>query len=243
MHHNLGPSRREFFAPEFFLVVLLAFGLFSVASIRALFGPLTGARGAPLRRPAGMDAARLPAERRPGDHLHPVGTRLEVARLLREDHAARRPAGIRPRDGGVHADPRGAGADGVVAQAHSPALAVVPAATGVVPIAGMLAAAIVKAVFEEVLVCAYVVQSLRGKFGIALAVNASIALRLSFHLYQGPGAFLAFAVLGLVFTFFYIRTGPPLAAHRRARGPRSDRAPRVISFVGPALHRLSRDVR
>jgi glucose dehydrogenase len=42
MHHNLGPSRREFFAPEFFLVVLLAFGLFSVASVRALFGPLTG---------------------------------------------------------------------------------------------------------------------------------------------------------------------------------------------------------
>ena len=42
MQHNLGPSRREFFAPEFFLVVLLAFGLFSVASVRTLFGPLTG---------------------------------------------------------------------------------------------------------------------------------------------------------------------------------------------------------
>ena len=42
MQHNLGPARREFFAPEFFLVVLLAFGLFSVASVRALFGPLTG---------------------------------------------------------------------------------------------------------------------------------------------------------------------------------------------------------
>src|SRR5258706_16145358 len=42
MQHNLGPSRREFFAPEFLLIVLLAFGLFSVASVRALFGPLTG---------------------------------------------------------------------------------------------------------------------------------------------------------------------------------------------------------
>jgi membrane protease YdiL (CAAX protease family) len=67
-----------------------------------------------------------------------------------------------------------------------------------------------------VLACAYVVQSLRWRFGIAIAVNASIALRMSFHLYQGPGAFLGFAVFGLVFTFFYIRTGrlwPLIVAH------------------------------
>jgi hypothetical protein len=47
-------------------------------------------------------------------------------------------------------------------------------------------------------------------------VNASIALRMSFHLYQGPGRIPRFAILGLVFTFFYIRTGrlwPLIVAH------------------------------
>ena len=80
----------------------------------------------------------------------------------------------------------------------------------------MLFAAIVKALFEEILVCGYVIQSLRGRFGVALAVNASIAIRMSFHLYQGPGAFLSFAVFGLIFSLFYIRTGrlwPLIVAH------------------------------
>ena len=47
-------------------------------------------------------------------------------------------------------------------------------------------------------------------------MNASIALRMSFHLYQGPTAFLSFAVFGLLFTLFYIRTGrlwPLIVAH------------------------------
>jgi len=217
MHHNLGPSRREFFAPEFFLVVLLAFGLFSVASIRALFGPLTGR------------AALLFDDQRVWTLLvYQVSVAPVIMYILWE-------RGWKWPDFSVKISPRGV-LQGVglatvafmlthaaqvltasVAQAQSsPVLAAVPSATGVIPMAGMLLAAIVKAVFEEVLVCGYVVHSLRGKFGIALAVNASIALRLSFHLYQGPGAFLAFAVLGLVFTFFYIRTGrlwPLIVAH------------------------------
>jgi len=95
-------------------------------------------------------------------------------------------------------------------------LAEIPATTGIMPMMAMLVATVVKAVFEEVLVCGYVVQSLRGRFGIALAANASIALRMSFHLYQGPAAFLGYAVLGLVFTLFYVRTGrlwPLIVAH------------------------------
>jgi membrane protease YdiL (CAAX protease family) len=71
-------------------------------------------------------------------------------------------------------------------------------------------------VFEEILVCGYVVQSLRGRFGVALAANASIALRMSFHLYQGPAAFLTYSLFGLLFTLFYVRTGrlwPLIVAH------------------------------
>ena len=215
MQHNLGPSRREFFAPEFFLIVLLAFGLFSVASVRALFGPLTGR------------AALLFDDHRVWTLLvYQLSVAPVIMYILWE-------RGWKWLDFSVQINTRGvlqgfglavvafmALRAGVMLAAPSaeaaPAVAALPAATGFLAVAGMLLASIVKAVFEEVLVCGYVIQSLRGRFGIALAVNASIALRMSFHLYQGPGAFLAFALLGLVFTLFYIRTGrlwPLIVAH------------------------------
>ncbi len=217
MHHNLGPSRREFFAPEFFLIVLLAFGLFSVASIRALFGPLTG-RAALL-----FDDHRVWTLM-----IYQLSVAPVIVYILWE-------RGWKWLDFSVRISPRGVLqglglaivafmlsnaalmlSASVASAATAPALAAAPMATGLFAMAGMLAASIVKAVFEEVLVCGYVVQSLRGRFGIALAVNASIALRMSFHLYQGPTAFLAFAVFGLLFTLFYIRTGrlwPLIVAH------------------------------
>jgi uncharacterized protein len=217
MHHNLGPSRREFFAPEFFLIVLLAFGLFSVASVRALFGPLTG-RAALL-----FDDHRVWTLM-----IYQLSVAPVIIYILWE-------RGWKWADFSVGISPRGVlqglglavGAFALskaalmlsasVASASVAAGAIpAPAATGLFAMGGMLAASIVKAVFEEVLVCGYVVQSLRGKFGIALAVNASIALRMSFHLYQGPSAFLTFAVFGLLFTFFYLRTGrlwPLIVAH------------------------------
>ena len=217
MHHNLGPSRREFFAPEFFLIVLLAFGLFSVASIRALFGPLTG-RAALL-----FDDHRVWTLM-----VYQLSVAPVIIYILWE-------RGWKWLDFSVRISPRGVLqglglaivafalskaalmlAASVASASTAPALAAAPMATGVLAMGGMLAASIVKAVFEEVLVCGYVVQSLRGRFGIALAVNASIALRMSFHLYQGPTAFLSFAVFGLLFTLFYIRTGrlwPLIVAH------------------------------
>jgi uncharacterized protein len=217
MQHNLGPAKREFFAPEFFLVVLLAFGLFSVASMRALFGPLTGR------------AALLFDDHRVWTLLiYQVSVAPVIAYILWE-------RGWKWPDFSVKISPRGVLQGlglGIVAfclvkaatmmtasvasASVAPALAAVPAAGGIFAMAGMLFAAIVKALFEEILVCGYVIQSLRGRFGIALAVNASIALRMSFHLYQGPAAFLTFAVFGLLFTLFYIRTGrlwPLIVAH------------------------------
>jgi uncharacterized protein len=217
MQHNLGPAKREFFAPEFVLIVLLAFGLFSVASVRALFGPLTG-RAALL-----FDDHRVWTLM-----IYQVSVAPVIIYILWE-------RGWRWRDFSVQVTPRGvlqgfglgiaafalskAGfllTSSVATASVAPAAALAPMAPGVFAMGGMLFATIVKAVFEEVLVCGYVVQSLRGKFGIALAVNASIALRMSFHLYQGPGAFLSFALFGLIFTFFYIRTGrlwPLIVAH------------------------------
>jgi membrane protease YdiL (CAAX protease family) len=217
MQNNLGPSRREFFAPEFLLVVLLAFGLFSVASVRALFGPLTGR------------AALLFDDHRVWTLLF---YQLSVAPVIMYILWER---GWKWPDFSVKITPRGvlqgmglaAAAFAAtkasfllassIAEASVPAvIAEIPATTGILPMMAMLGAAVVKAVFEEVLVCGYVVQSLRGRFGIALAANASIALRMSFHLYQGPAAFLGYAVFGLVFTLFYVRTGrlwPLIVAH------------------------------
>jgi len=217
MQHNLGPSRREFFAPEFVLVVLLAFGLFSVASVRALFGPLSGR------------AALLFDDHRVWTLLvYQLSVAPVIMYILWE-------RGWKWLDFSVNVDTRGVlqglelavvafalsraafmASSSVAIASAAPAVPAIPAAVGFVPMAGMLFASVVKAIFEEVLVCGYVVQSLRGRFGIALAVNASIAIRMSFHLYQGPGAFLSFAVFGLIFTFFYIRTGrlwPLIVAH------------------------------
>jgi len=217
MQHNLGPAKREFFAPEFALIVLLAFGLFSVASVRALFGPLTGR------------AALLFDDHRVWTLLiYQVSVAPVIMYILWE-------RGWRWLDFSVQVTPRGslqgfalaiaafalskAGfllTSSVATASVSPTMVAAPVATGMVAMGGMLFAAVVKAIFEELLVCGYVVQSLRGRFGIALAVNASIALRMSFHLYQGPGAFLSFALFGLVFTLFYIRTGrlwPLIVAH------------------------------
>jgi len=217
MQHNLGAAKREFFAPEFFLVVLLAFGLFSVASVRALFGPLTGR------------AALLFDDHRVWTLLiYQLSVAPVIIYILWE-------RGWKWFDFSVKITPRGvlqgcglaiaafclsnAAAmltANVASASVSPAMVAVPAAGGVLAMGGMLFAAVVKALFEEILVCGYVIQSLRGRFGIALAVNASIALRMSFHLYQGPAAFLSFAVFGLLFTLFYIRTGrlwPLIVAH------------------------------
>ena len=217
MQHNLGPSRREFFAPEFFLVVLLAFGLFSVASVRALFGPLTG-RAALL-----FDDHRVWTLM-----VYQLSVAPVIIYILWE-------RGWKWLDFSVRITPRGVLqglglavvaytlskaalilTSTVAAASVAPALAAAPMASGLFAMGGMLFASVVKALFEEILVCGYVIQSLRGRFGVALAVNASIALRMSFHLYQGPGAFLTFAVFGLVFTLFYIRTGrlwPLIVAH------------------------------
>src|SRR4029077_2739147 len=79
--------------------------------------------------------------------------------------------------------------------------------------------------YEELVVCAFVIESLRKRFGLLAAVNVSIALRLSYHLYQGPPAFIAFAIFGLLVTLFYVKTGrlwPVIVAHT------------IMDFVGLA---------
>jgi membrane protease YdiL (CAAX protease family) len=212
MKHSFGPARSRFFAPEFFLVILIAFGLFSAGGSWLLFGPGSG------------EAARL----FDSDHRWTLlFYQLSVAPIIAYILWQR---GWKWEDFRVRASWRGF-LQGIglalvalmlskaatlvlapIASASVPAAAAAPAIAG----GGLFVAALVKPLFEELLACAYVVQSLRGRFGIAVAVNVSIALRMSLYLYQGPAAFLNFAIFGLLFTLFYVRTGrlwPLIVAH------------------------------
>ncbi len=86
------------------------------------------------------------------------------------------------------------------------------------------------AVLEETIVVGFVLTRLRGAgVGLGPAVLLSMVLRGSYHLYQGFGAFVGNAILGLVFAAVYRRTGrvmPLVVAHTLID---------VVAFVGYAL--------
>jgi membrane protease YdiL (CAAX protease family) len=102
----------------------------------------------------------------------------------------------------------------------SPHIAQVVAAQALVApglnVALVIAASIVNPVFEELFVCGYVVTALREHRGFWTAVNVSIAIRLLYHLYQGPIGVLSIIPLGFVFAHWLGRTArlwPVIVAH------------------------------
>jgi membrane protease YdiL (CAAX protease family) len=94
----------------------------------------------------------------------------------------------------------------------------------------LVLAAIQNAVLEEVVVVGYLLTRLRQLgWSTVAAVGASALLRGSYHLYQGFGAFVGNAVMGVVFALFFLRTrrvAPLIVAHTILD---------VVSFVGYAL--------
>ncbi|HUO94322.1 MAG TPA: type II CAAX endopeptidase family protein [Rhizomicrobium sp.] len=91
-----------------------------------------------------------------------------------------------------------------------------PVITGRVPPAIALAIGLINPFFEEMLVCGYVMTALGRDNNQSLAINASVALRVSYHLYQGPRGVLSIIPFGLIFSFWYARTGrlwPLVVAH------------------------------
>jgi membrane protease YdiL (CAAX protease family) len=81
----------------------------------------------------------------------------------------------------------------------------------------LILAAIENAVLEEVIVVGYLITRLR-QFGtrLWLVVALSAVLRGSYHLYQGFGAFVGNAVMGVVFALFFLRfkrVMPLIVAH------------------------------
>ncbi|MDG4822026.1 CPBP family intramembrane metalloprotease [Asanoa sp. WMMD1127] len=98
----------------------------------------------------------------------------------------------------------------------------------------LILSAVQNAVLEEIVVVGYLVTRLRDLgWRLPGVVAASAVLRGSYHLYQGFGAFLGNAVMGVVFALFFIRTRrvlPLVIAHTLLD---------VVAFVGYSL--LPRD--
>jgi membrane protease YdiL (CAAX protease family) len=96
---------------------------------------------------------------------------------------------------------------------------IVPAALNPVwwAIPVLILAAFQNAILEEVIVVGYLMTRLR-QLGMTTVwiVATSAVLRGSYHLYQGFGAFVGNAVMGVVFALFFLRTKrvmPLIVAH------------------------------
>jgi membrane protease YdiL (CAAX protease family) len=154
---------------------------------------------------------------------------LLAVHLLRRDRAE--------RDLGLGLDLRRPGADagwgvGLAAAIGLPGLLLVYAAAALglnarlvpaaladvwwaVPV--LVLSAVQNAVLEEIVVVGYLITRLRDiGWRTVTIVMASAVLRGSYHLYQGFGAFVGNAVMGVVFALFFLRTKrvlPLIVAH------------------------------
>lgn len=80
----------------------------------------------------------------------------------------------------------------------------------------VFAVSVVNGVFEELFVAGYAITALQQARGMWTAINVSTAIRVLYHLYQGPFAFLTIAPMGLLFGYVYARTRqlwPLIVAH------------------------------
>lgn len=70
----------------------------------------------------------------------------------------------------------------------------------------IIAVCIVNSMYEELLVTAYTMTFWAASRSIWFALNISVALRLSYHLYQGPVSIPDILPIGLLFAYHYART-------------------------------------
>jgi membrane protease YdiL (CAAX protease family) len=108
------------------------------------------------------------------------------------------------------------------------AMSAAQATPGGFGLATVIIASTVNGIFEETFVCGYVVTVLKERSNVSTAVTMSVAIRLLYHLYQGPIAFFGIIPFGVVVGWWYARTGrlwPVMVAH----GPGD-----FIAFVGYA---------
>lgn len=78
---------------------------------------------------------------------------------------------------------------------------------------------LINPIFEEVFVCGYVISVLKRGDSPWLAINVSVAVRLGYHLYQGPLGVISIIPVGLVSAYWFAWTGrlwPVVVAHTLA---------------------------
>jgi membrane protease YdiL (CAAX protease family) len=242
-------SERRTLRDEVLLVLGVSLGQSAVYSVISLVAKLTA--GPPL----GQQTATLNPSQAPGRPWLDLTYQLTgivfslVPALLAVHLLGREPGGARPLLGLDLRRPAFDGLSGaalflvigvpglglyLVARALNVNATVVPAALPnvwwAVPVLVLSAAQ--NAVLEEVVVVGYLVTRLRELgWRMAWVVATSALLRGSYHLYQGFGAFVGNAVMGVVFALFFRYTKrllPLVIAHTLLD---------VVSFVGYALLR------
>lgn len=75
---------------------------------------------------------------------------------------------------------------------------------------------LVNPVFEEVIVCGYVIVAVSARFGTTAAVNTSVVIRGLYHLYQGMAVLPFHLLYGLVQAYLFVRFGrlwPLIVSH------------------------------
>jgi len=80
----------------------------------------------------------------------------------------------------------------------------------------VIAVCVLNPIYEETFLCGYIVTRAKEIDRTVAGVNVSIAIRLLYHLYQGGIGVLQIIPVGLVFTWWYARTGrlwPLFVAH------------------------------
>jgi membrane protease YdiL (CAAX protease family) len=211
--------QRDRFSPiEFAIVIGLAFGRFILDSVTALLA------GTPL-----ADAGAFGDEHLYYVVLYEVSVTPVVAAVLYY-------GGWRPRDFRIGPSFAGtAGGFGIVVgvwvvyavlwiglqalfPSNRPGL---DAATPYLPAEAPSAVAVlllvlVNPAFEEILVTGYVIEALRRRFGDTAAANASVVIRVCYHLYQGIATLPYHCAFGLVQAYVYLRFGklwPLIVAH------------------------------
>lgn len=82
--------------------------------------------------------------------------------------------------------------------------------------AAILITSIFNPLFEEGLVVGYIMKALRDRKGVWYTINASILIRLLYHLYQGLMVAIAIVPMGWLFAYVYARWNrlwPLIVAH------------------------------
>jgi membrane protease YdiL (CAAX protease family) len=237
------PTTRPILTAEIIIVLLLSLGQSAIYSVVSIIAKLTA------DQPLSQQAAVLNASRSARPYLDLTYQLLGIVfdlipvvlvlYLLLRDHISPR------RELGLSADrpgfdwgwgallAAGIGIPGLllvyVAKVLGINADIVPAALQpvwwAVPV--LILAAIKNAVLEEVIVVGYLMTRLRqwGMSTVAI-IACSAVLRGSYHLYQGFGAFVGNAVMGVVFALFFLRykrVMPLIVAHTLLD---------VVAFVG-----------